>query len=44
MHEHEIFDYIKPARRKEAELHKQLVSEFGPNYTEEDKQWLMTQS
>lgn len=43
MHEHAIFDHIKPAKRKEAELHKQLMSEFGPNYTEEDRQWLMAQ-
>lgn len=28
----------------EAELHKEQVSEFGPNYTEEERQWLAARS
>jgi len=44
MDDHPIFDHMKPTKRKEAELHKRLVAEFGPNYTEEDKHWLRAQS
>lgn len=44
MESHTIFDDQKPAKQKEAELHKRMVSEFGPKYTEEDKHWLTAQS